>query len=177
MPRFNEDKQSSQRSKVYNNASSHKRPFTVSDMPPMLPAKDSTNINLPVNNSLRMVRLEEIQSEEEMVIKESGPGDNTFYSNIDIKPDIRPIRIGKPNLLVSDLMVHPEMEALYAVLKQHEMNFLATAFLFTRMVLYTMAATKRNAGLTSAVPRATLNDEELDGAISRGHYFYVAHNS
>lgn len=24
-----------------------------------------------------------------------------------------------------------------------------------------MAATKRNAGLTSAVPRATLNDEEL----------------
>ncbi|XP_066151235.1 protein unc-13 homolog B isoform X6 [Euwallacea fornicatus] len=57
-----------------------------------------------------------------------GPGDNTFYSNIDIKPDIRPIRIGKPNLLVSDL---------------------------------TMAATKRNAGLTSAVPRATLNDEEL----------------
>ncbi|XP_030757017.1 uncharacterized protein LOC115882899 isoform X2 [Sitophilus oryzae] len=57
-----------------------------------------------------------------------GPGDNTFYSNIDIKPDIRPIRRGKPNLLVSDL---------------------------------TMAATKRNAGLTSAVPRATLNDEEL----------------
>ncbi|CAB0007888.1 unnamed protein product [Nesidiocoris tenuis] len=27
----------------------------------------------------------------------------------------------------------------------------------------TMAATKRNAGLTSAVPRATLNDEELTG--------------
>lgn len=26
-----------------------------------------------------------------------------------------------------------------------------------------MAATKRNAGLTSAVPRATLNDEELVG--------------
>ncbi|XP_050303678.1 protein unc-13 homolog A isoform X2 [Anthonomus grandis grandis] len=57
-----------------------------------------------------------------------GPGDNTFYSNIDIKPDIRPIRRGKNNTLVSDL---------------------------------TMAATKRNAGLTSAVPRATLNDEEL----------------
>lgn len=27
--------------------------------------------------------------------------------------------------------------------------------------MQTMAATKRNAGLTSAVPRATLNDEEL----------------
>lgn len=27
--------------------------------------------------------------------------------------------------------------------------------------LQTMAATKRNAGLTSALPRATLNDEEL----------------
>ena len=29
------------------------------------------------------------------------------------------------------------------------------------LCLQTMAATKRNAGLTSAVPRATLNDEEL----------------
>lgn len=29
------------------------------------------------------------------------------------------------------------------------------------MCSQTMAATKRNAGLTSAVPRATLNDEEL----------------
>ncbi|XP_060525961.1 protein unc-13 homolog B isoform X4 [Cylas formicarius] len=54
------------------------------------------------------------------------PGDNTFYSNIDIKPDIRPAR--RKQTLVSEL---------------------------------TMAQTKRNAGLTSAVPRATLNDEEL----------------
>ncbi|GLV31622.1 unc-13 [Carabus blaptoides fortunei] len=33
--------------------------------------------------------------------------------------------------------------------------------LVSELVLKTMAATKRNAGLTSAVPRATLNDEEL----------------
>nr|XP_022900512.1 protein unc-13 homolog B isoform X8 [Onthophagus taurus] len=33
--------------------------------------------------------------------------------------------------------------------------------LVSDLVLKTMAATKRNAGLTSAVPRATLNDEEL----------------
>lgn len=33
-----------------------------------------------------------------------------------------------------------------------------------------MAATKRNAGLTSAVPRATLNDEELvRGSILHTH--------
>ncbi|XP_055617921.1 protein unc-13 homolog A isoform X3 [Toxorhynchites rutilus septentrionalis] len=56
----------------------------------------------------------------------NGLGDNTFYSNIDSMPDIRPRRKSIP--LVSEL---------------------------------TMAATKRNAGLTSAVPRATLNDEEL----------------
>ncbi|XP_063994145.1 uncharacterized protein LOC135171495 isoform X2 [Diachasmimorpha longicaudata] len=54
-------------------------------------------------------------------------GENTFYSTIDSRPDIRPRRKSIP--LVSEL---------------------------------TMAATKRNAaGLTSAVPRATLNDEEL----------------
>ncbi|XP_043478953.1 uncharacterized protein LOC122509186 isoform X2 [Leptopilina heterotoma] len=59
------------------------------------------------------------------------PGDNPFYSNIDSMPDIRPRRKSIP--LVSEL------------------------------VLKTMAATKRShaAGLTSAVPRATLNDEEL----------------
>ncbi|XP_055539456.1 protein unc-13 homolog B isoform X2 [Wyeomyia smithii] len=56
----------------------------------------------------------------------NGMGDNTFYSNIDSMPDIRPRRKSIP--LVSEL---------------------------------TMAATKRQAGLTSAVPRATLNDEEL----------------
>ncbi|EDS27709.1 phorbol ester/diacylglycerol-binding protein unc-13 [Culex quinquefasciatus] len=56
----------------------------------------------------------------------NGLGDNTFYSNIDSMPDIRPRRKSIP--LVSEL---------------------------------TMAATKRQAGLTSAVPRATLNDEEL----------------
>ncbi|XP_042237510.1 protein unc-13 homolog A-like [Homarus americanus] len=33
--------------------------------------------------------------------------------------------------------------------------------LVSELVLKTMAATKRNAGLTSAVPRASLNDEEL----------------
>jgi hypothetical protein len=37
-------------------------------------------------------------------------------------------------------------------------NKLITYFTST---LQTMAATKRNAGLTSALPRATLNDEEL----------------
>ncbi|XP_050075579.1 protein unc-13 homolog A [Anopheles maculipalpis] len=58
--------------------------------------------------------------------RNNGLGDNTFYSNIDSMPDIRPRRKSIP--LVSEL---------------------------------TMAATKRNAGLTSAVPRATLNDEEL----------------
>jgi hypothetical protein len=36
-----------------------------------------------------------------------------------------------------------------------------------------MAATKRNAGLTSAVPRATLNDEELVSLLHLG----VAHLS
>ncbi|XP_040174889.1 protein unc-13 homolog A isoform X1 [Anopheles arabiensis] len=61
--------------------------------------------------------------------RNNGLGDNTFYSNIDSMPDIRPRRKSIP--LVSEL------------------------------VLKTMAATKRNAGLTSAVPRATLNDEEL----------------
>lgn len=35
-----------------------------------------------------------------------------------------------------------------------------------------MAATKRNAGLTSAVPRATLNDEEL---VSVDHYKWYKH--
>ncbi|XP_053682773.1 protein unc-13 homolog B [Sabethes cyaneus] len=59
----------------------------------------------------------------------NGLGDNTFYSNIDSMPDIRPRRKSIP--LVSEL------------------------------VSKTMAATKRQAGLTSAVPRATLNDEEL----------------
>lgn len=33
--------------------------------------------------------------------------------------------------------------------------------MLTYVSAQTMAATKRNAGLTSAVPRATLNDEEL----------------
>lgn len=40
-------------------------------------------------------------------------------------------------------------------------NFLFHWCACDRMVIQTMAATKRNAGLTSAVPRATLNDEEL----------------
>ncbi|KAH8292609.1 hypothetical protein KR054_005535, partial [Drosophila jambulina] len=62
------------------------------------------------------------------------PGDNPFYSNIDSMPDIRPRRKSIP--LVSELVSY-------------------------RLFKGTMAATKRNAGLTSAVPRATLNDEEL----------------
>ncbi|KAH8361309.1 hypothetical protein KR084_008911 [Drosophila pseudotakahashii] len=62
------------------------------------------------------------------------PSDNPFYSNIDSMPDIRPRRKSIP--LVSELVS-------FSILH------------------YTMAATKRNAGLTSAVPRATLNDEEL----------------
>ncbi|CAB3387433.1 Hypothetical predicted protein, partial [Cloeon dipterum] len=37
--------------------------------------------------------------------------------------------------------------------------------LVSELVLKTMAATKRNAGLTSALPRATLNDEELSARI------------
>ncbi|XP_011307877.1 protein unc-13 homolog A-like isoform X3 [Fopius arisanus] len=53
-------------------------------------------------------------------------GENTFYSTIDSRPDIRPRRKSIP--LVSEL---------------------------------TMAAKRNAAGLTSAVPRATLNDEEL----------------
>lgn len=42
-----------------------------------------------------------------------------------------------------------------------------------------MAATKRNAGLTSAVPRATLNDEELvRGSILRyySYIYYINYN-
>lgn len=35
-----------------------------------------------------------------------------------------------------------------------------------------MAATKRNAGLTSAVPRATLNDEELVSLLKQNQYFF-----
>lgn len=57
--------------------------------------------------------------------------DNPFFSGIDATPDIRLASRKKSIPLVSEL------------------------------VLKTMAATKRNAGLTSAVPRASLNDEEL----------------
>lgn len=78
------------------------------------------------------------------------PADNPFYSHIDSMPDIRPRRKSIP--LVSELV---------RVLKSLCLNPSARLFLVFLKVLKTMAATKRNAGLTSAVPRATLNDEEL----------------
>nr|XP_046488214.1 uncharacterized protein LOC124221874 isoform X2 [Neodiprion pinetum] len=75
------------------------------------------------------------------------PGDNPFYSNIDSMPDIRPRRKSIP--LVSELRNIVFTSDKHGDWKLRE------------EVLKTMAATKRNAGLTSAVPRATLNDEDL----------------
>ncbi|XP_043278077.1 protein unc-13 homolog B isoform X12 [Venturia canescens] len=76
------------------------------------------------------------------------PGDNPFYSNIDSMPDIRPRRKSIP--LVSELVLKHAFARILEIEKEKVKGDCAT-----------MAVTKRNAGLTSAVPRATLNDEEL----------------
>lgn len=60
-------------------------------------------------------------------------------------PDIRPRKKSIP--LVSELVLKVRM------VTEHRVSLI--------LFIQTMAANKRNAGLTSAIPRASLNDEEL----------------
>lgn len=52
-----------------------------------------------------------------------------------------------------------DLKTDYAIERLEDYSFITCTLIL--IFSQTMAATKRNAGLTSAVPRATLNDEEL----------------
>ncbi|KDR23955.1 Unc-13-like protein B, partial [Zootermopsis nevadensis] len=141
-------------------------------------SEDSVFSDVPTDTSVfakvthGMPRQHGSQQQQAQARRDQHAGDNpSFYSNIDSMPDIRPRRKSIP--LVSELVsanttCHTRNSAPYLLWTYSvfvaKLTFLSRVHVAdntTAVCISTMAATKRNAGLTSAVPRATLNDEEL----------------
>lgn len=92
-------------------------------------------------------------------------GGNPFFSAIDAMPDIHPRKKSIPlvsELVITTFTLYRKINLCSFCLGSQSMFPLCVVDNFTNQsYLQTMAATKRNSGLTSVIPRTMMNDEEL----------------